>query len=609
MKRLLSLLLAAAMLCGALPAALAADLEPPLYEQMDYESSDAMMDEMFDYGRVDYDWVVEHYRQRYAEIQADPAVALDYYGYSSLEELDAMVDYGYWESREGFYRQMAVWMVQEDQWSFVPPLSVTYNGEKIAFPDAQPVQTGGRTMVPLRAAAEAMGAQVGYQSGSVTVETQDAHLRFTLGEKELYWSGAEEEKPEGFVQTEDGEAYCRLMDVTPYEKDGRTYISARYLAEAFGLTVKWDEYNQIVDLYDRAGLVADIDGRFTILNRWYAAQPKHDPAETLRTVVNISMLYTELNSIDGNVSYPMKGKLSVTTEDGGFEADIQLDLYALVRKTFDQLGMLMGDTAEIAAAIERLKPDLENASCDLIYNVSEDVLYFRCPLLLRVMREVDAESLTESDPNIWVKVPNAFGGEAPDLEGQFRMQSLGAAGTVGATLVADAEHGYGMYGWRTNIWKEANRAADYNEKRLGDSLFTQSGDRYTMRFDVRANAEGSDEEQLLADAGVAYRKGELMLNVSSGAFEGSYEQREQGYSLFSSRDTLKSYTFSGNADKMKITAVEHLKNTSITEWTIGLEKRKGEASPATEPPKNSKIVDYDKLFGIEEEPVDDCTGP
>lgn len=608
MKRLLSLLLAAALLCGAMPAALAADLEPPLYEQMGYESADAMMDTLFDYGRVDYDWVVERYRQRYAEILADPTEALEYYGVSSLEELDEMIEFGYWASREDYFSRIAFWMVRDDQWDFVPPLSVTYNGEKIAFPDAQPVQTGGRTMVPLRAAAEAMGAEVGYQSGSVTVQMEDALVRFTLGEKELYWSGAEEQKPEGFVPTEDGTAYYRLMDAVPYEKDGRTYISARYLAEAFGLTVKWDEYCQTVDLYDRAGLIADIDGRFTVLNRWYAAQPRHDPAETLRTVVNISMLYTELNSIDGNVSYPMKGKLSVISENGGFEADIQLDLYALVRKTFDQMSMWMGDPAEITAAIERLKGDLKNASCDLIYNAGEDVLYFRCPLLLRVMREVDAESITESDPNVWVKVPYAFGGEAPDLGQQYRMQSLGAAGTVGATLLADAEQGYGMYGWRTDIWKQANEAAAYQEKWLGDGCFTQSGDRYTMRFDVRADAEGGEDERLLADIGVAYRKGELTLNVANGAFEGAYEQREKGYSLFSARDTLTSYTFSGNADNMKITAVEHLKNTSITEWTIGLEKRKGAVSPVSEPPKNSKIVDYDKLFGVEEEPVDDCAG-
>ena len=107
MKRLLSLLLAAALLCGAMPAALAADLEPPLYEQMGYESADAMMDTLFDYGRVDYDWVVERYRQHYAEILADPTEALGYYGVSGLEELDEMIELGYWESREAYFSRIA----------------------------------------------------------------------------------------------------------------------------------------------------------------------------------------------------------------------------------------------------------------------------------------------------------------------------------------------------------------------------------------------------------------------------------------------------------------------------------------------------------------------
>ncbi|HJC14186.1 MAG TPA: hypothetical protein H9936_10830 [Candidatus Agathobaculum intestinigallinarum] len=86
-KKLLSLALAAVMLCGTLPAARAADVDPTLYEQFGYDSPEAFL---LDYGagRWDYDTFADRYRQRYEAILADPQIALDYYGYASLEELD-----------------------------------------------------------------------------------------------------------------------------------------------------------------------------------------------------------------------------------------------------------------------------------------------------------------------------------------------------------------------------------------------------------------------------------------------------------------------------------------------------------------------------------------
>jgi hypothetical protein len=38
------------------------------------------------------------------------------------------------------------------------------------------------------------------------------------------------------------------MDVAPMIRDGRTYLPARYVAEAFGCTVTWDPVGRTVTI-------------------------------------------------------------------------------------------------------------------------------------------------------------------------------------------------------------------------------------------------------------------------------------------------------------------------------------------------------------------------
>ena len=95
------------------------------------------------------------------------------------------------------------------------------------------------------------------------------------------------------------------LDAVPYEKEGRTYVPVRFFAEAFGLTVRWDEYEQVAVLYDRDALLDELNADFSIVNQWIAAQPEIDPEQALRTAAAIEVAYTAFNSIDGDEHYPM----------------------------------------------------------------------------------------------------------------------------------------------------------------------------------------------------------------------------------------------------------------------------------------------------------------
>ena len=90
--------------------------------------------------------------------------------------------------------------------------------------DTAPAVIDGRTMVPARALAEAMGGTVGWEEAArkITLSANGNDIVMTLGLKEYTINGAP-----------------AAMDVAPLERNGRTLIPLRFAGEALGCTVKW----------------------------------------------------------------------------------------------------------------------------------------------------------------------------------------------------------------------------------------------------------------------------------------------------------------------------------------------------------------------------------
>jgi hypothetical protein len=107
------------------------------------------------------------------------------------------------------------------------PLRVVVNGNKTHFPDAQPfVDEQGRTQVPSRFIAEALGATTTWnakeQKASFVVG--ENKLELTIGNKNYLLNG-----------------HTYRMDTEAMVQNERTYVPARYVAEAFGAEVVWDK--------------------------------------------------------------------------------------------------------------------------------------------------------------------------------------------------------------------------------------------------------------------------------------------------------------------------------------------------------------------------------
>ena len=102
-------------------------------------------------------------------------------------------------------------------------ITVVLDGEKVSF-DVPPQIIDGRTMVPIRAIFEALGAEVEWndKTKTVTATIDDYVVECTINSKVMTVCG---EKTE--------------MDVSPVIVDGRTLMPARFAAEAFGCRVGW----------------------------------------------------------------------------------------------------------------------------------------------------------------------------------------------------------------------------------------------------------------------------------------------------------------------------------------------------------------------------------
>jgi hypothetical protein len=100
--------------------------------------------------------------------------------------------------------------------------------------DAAPYIDSGRTLVPVRYLADALGATTNWDGNTqeVTVSTAVYNIGMTIGSPTL---------------TLDGQA--QMMDVAPLINNGRTYLPARWVANALGYQVDWNAQYQIVIIW------------------------------------------------------------------------------------------------------------------------------------------------------------------------------------------------------------------------------------------------------------------------------------------------------------------------------------------------------------------------
>lgn len=164
-----------------------------------------------------------------------------------------------------------------------PDILVKVNDKLIVF-DVKPIIINDRTMVPLRAIFEALGAQV----------TWDGETKTIYGSKGSNIIILQIDNAKAFVNSAEV-----VLDVAPQIIDGRTLVPTRFIAEALGADVKWDADNNSVIINDtKVGVYKKIS-----------------PENTKQSIVDKAVLIIDVRTQDEYKTGHIEGSINITNTE------------------------------------------------------------------------------------------------------------------------------------------------------------------------------------------------------------------------------------------------------------------------------------------------------
>ena len=121
------------------------------------------------------------------------------------------------------------------------PISVTVGGDALEM-DVNPIVENGRTLLPLRAVFEAIGAEVEYiaEEQKIIATKQDTTVEFVIGSNVMKVNGEE-----------------KTLDVPAKIVKNRTLVPVRACAESFGLKVEWNDATKTVKVRKAISLISE----------------------------------------------------------------------------------------------------------------------------------------------------------------------------------------------------------------------------------------------------------------------------------------------------------------------------------------------------------------
>ena len=102
--------------------------------------------------------------------------------------------------------------------------------KKVKF-DEVPFIENNRTLVPLRAIFEALGATVNWSDNTVTAKKGNTTISIKIGSKEMVVNNK-----------------SVRLDVVAKIKNNRTFVPLRAVSEAFNNKVEWDGENRVITI-------------------------------------------------------------------------------------------------------------------------------------------------------------------------------------------------------------------------------------------------------------------------------------------------------------------------------------------------------------------------
>lgn len=239
-----------------------------------------------------------------------------------------------------------------------PDITVMVDGMKVTF-DQPPAIRDGRTLVPMRAIFEALGAVVSWddQDKLVTADKRFEHISLKIGSSDM----------------QVGDKAVKL-DVPAEIMNGRTLVPARAVAEALGADVKWDAATKVVT-------IASKQGAHHITDMYATTQVKDDQGKVI---------------LDGRAAYPVIANSNKSTFIDSLNA-------AFAKTANDYIKSLSGDPTDQAKKAHTSGAGI-SASLPYEYIMSFDVTYDQGNLVSMNVRKMSstggAHPMTEMNSTV-----------------------------------------------------------------------------------------------------------------------------------------------------------------------------------------------------------------
>lgn len=484
---------------------------------------------------------------------------MELYGYTEEEFVAEMVEEQIYNLLYKEEQQELLDQMKAEMGGVPGQVGVMIDGSYVQFPDAVPELTGGRTMVPLRAIMEALGAEVTYNGNDdIRCTVNGVQYAFAVGSnavklRYVEWDG------EGDAPDMEG----LEMDCAPYIKNGRTYVPVRFFAEAFGYTVGWDGDFKTAVIFDPAALAAEIDKDFTILNRAQAGQLiQLEEGQSLQSELTGEMTFTSFDTLNGNTDY-----------HAGFTGESLSNAEAISGSASLSLSdTVLGLLEELPAGVSQLP--------------EEDAAALRAAL-----KEAELRFILSADGKAWLRTSlmSLMGTGAADAWYRLDLSGLDAdtlgamfagtqAVTMGQAAAASADPNSAL-SWSLRV-SQFQQAAEL----LGDSRFTRVNGVDTLT--IGPEQLGMDEEDL-----GAFKDFSMTVTVDS--------QGQTAVSLLIHTlpqrlgDASMRLTMDGSSARGKsvLTCRLHIANVGELNMSVTVTQQPSSQSPMTRPPAGDTVVE------------------
>ena len=454
-------------------------------------------------------------------------------------------------------------------------INVMWMGKCIAFPDAAPELTNNRTMVPVRAIMEDMGAEVTFDENQlVTCSLNGVTTSFTVGSTEA-------------TVEKDGKTETVTMDSPSYLKDNRTYVPVRFISEASGYDVFWDSVARTAVIVDREAVVKGLDENLTIYNEILQKQYDfYDLSKAYEMNYTMDGSATLYDTVSGNQTYTADGQMSILWKGSDYEVSGSLNLEQILDVLMKN-GLIAAD-----AYPQEVMDQMKNLEFGMI--LSSQGYWMNIPLLTYLMAGDPAAQLPEGS-EVWLDMGAAAGLDMGSLMGMTAAWMEDGA-TIGSLLydtAMAATEAMGQTGQLSYLtfYQQMGMAKTLLDTLVGDDTFTRmsTGYRWSLELeDLMGLASSLTGMPMELPEGVTF---EMEMTVkASGASDFSLQFAMDDVGDGVTSVVVKADGTSG-ADKGGFNCTLQVKNFLDAKVSMDYTCKATSRTPAVQPPAGSTILD------------------